>query len=571
MNQQNIETNMKTLANHFDFTQDELAKLLYKVNAFIAGSAPLNVFTQQELFDGLDLDIFLRIPYDKENEYPKNIKFKNHYYPYEELAKEQIIDSLETKGYFQVLQCGYNYQRENKETKDIEYMKCALTHFIKNIITFQKGNKKIQIITLYDCSIEDFMDTFDLNICRMVIMGNFGNELFLNKNHLSLEEIMEIKEKKMYIVNPLYPANLEKRIQKYLDRGFTWVHSTTKEELTRYTYNPGEISAYIYNAFDNSVITYEQFIENKKKKKESKTTFEYEDLMTETEEEKPVKKVVESDSEDEEPIKKTTKSKKLNIYHEEVLLSYKIELIEEGVKYMIKHNLIEACINYKFNNNDIDKIHCLDEFYLLEDTEENSDRNLNIKWDLEELIKSGSCYGLAVYIYELLKYIKDNKTIFVVEDKEPVKKVVESDSEDEEPVKKETKKLSFKSGYVYPIKYNSDHKQYTLDIINGYLKNIKKCPNKFFKIMNASDLFQFILSELEFIKSDEFCSVENSKYRFIITTYKKCIELKKTEYEPKSENEKLIYDEFLQIANKLFEELNKIQIPLNYIKELLNK
>jgi hypothetical protein len=516
----------------------------------------------------------LRIPYDKENDYPNNTKFKNHYYPYEELAKEQFYTCLKSKGYIRLLNDGYNYQKDNKPTKDIEYMKCALTHFIKNIITFQKGNKKIQIITLYDCNIEDFMDTFDLNICRMVIMGNYDNALCLYKDHLSQQEIMEIKEKKMYIMNPLYPANLEKRIQKYLDRGFTWVHSTTREELTEYTYSPGEISAYIYNAFDNSVITYEQFIENKKKKTESKNTFEYEDLMTETEEEKPVKKVVESDSEDEEPIKKTTKSKKLNIYHEEVLLSYKIELIEEGVKYMIKHNLIEACINYKFNDNDIDKIHCLDEFYLLEDTEENSDRNLNIKWDLEELIKSGSCYGLAVYIYELLKYIKDNKTIFVVEDKDPVKKVVESDSEDEEPVNKPVKNVVKKvvdSDYVYPIKYNSDHKQYTLDIINGYLKNIKKCPNMFFQIINATKLFEFILSELEFIKSDEFCLVENSKYNFIITTYKKCIEFKKIKYEPKSENEKLIYDEFLQIANKLFEELNKIPIPLSNIEELLNK
>ncbi len=203
MNQQNIETNMKTLANHFGFTPDELAKLLYKVNAFIGGSAPLNVFIQSKLFDGLDLDIFLRIPYDKENAYPiceANIKnkFKNYYYPYEELAKEQIINYLEAKGYTQLLHYRYNYQRENKETKDIEYMKCALSHFIKNIVTFQntKDRKRVQIITLYDCSIEDFMDTFDLDICRMVIMGNADNKLYLHKNHLSSQEMKEIEDKK---------------------------------------------------------------------------------------------------------------------------------------------------------------------------------------------------------------------------------------------------------------------------------------------------------------------------------------------------------------------------------------
>jgi hypothetical protein len=154
--------------------------------------------------------------------------------------------------------------------------------------------------------------------------------------------------------------------------------------------------------------------------------------------------------------------------------------------------------------------------------------------------------------------------------KKSVKKVVESESEDEEPVKKPVKKV-VESDYVYPIKYNSDHKQYTNDIIKRYLENIRKCSNMFFQIINATKLFEFILSELEFIKSDEFCSVENSKYNFIITTYKKCIEFKKTKYEPKSENEKIIYDEFQQIVNKLFEELKKIPIPLGNIEELLNK
>jgi acetyl/propionyl-CoA carboxylase alpha subunit len=145
-----------------------------------------------------------------------------------------------------------------------------------------------------------FMDTFDLNICRMVIMGNYDNELYFYKNHLSLKEIIEIKEKKMYIINPLYPANLERRIQKFLDRGFTWIDSNTKEELTRYKYYPGEISAYIHAVFDNSVITYEQFIENKKKPVKK---------VVEEPVKKPVKKVVvsESDSEDEKPVKKPVK------------------------------------------------------------------------------------------------------------------------------------------------------------------------------------------------------------------------------------------------------------------------
>ena len=46
------------LAKHFDFTTKELGNLLYQVNAFIAGSSALNIFTQDKLYSDLDLDIF---------------------------------------------------------------------------------------------------------------------------------------------------------------------------------------------------------------------------------------------------------------------------------------------------------------------------------------------------------------------------------------------------------------------------------------------------------------------------------------------------------------------------------
>jgi len=99
------------------------------------------------------------------------------------LAKEKINGFLTTHGYKPVKesdssrwskinsQLPHSYLK-NTETPDIEYMRSALSHFIKNINTYQRDGRKIQIITLYDYSIEDFMETFDLNICRLVIVGN---------------------------------------------------------------------------------------------------------------------------------------------------------------------------------------------------------------------------------------------------------------------------------------------------------------------------------------------------------------------------------------------------------------
>lgn len=73
------------------------------------------------------------------------------------------------------------------------------------------------------------------------------------------------------------------------------------------------------------------------------------------------------------------------------------EELEIGVNYLKGRDLIDYFKNYQFNRTRYKegKIYCLDEFYVYPDTEENIDKNLDVKWDLEGLIKSGSCYGLA--------------------------------------------------------------------------------------------------------------------------------------------------------------------------------
>ena len=63
------------LVYRFDFTEAELARLLYSVNGFIAGSSALNVFMKDDLYKDIDLDIFLRIPYSRkeiENKFKSN-------------------------------------------------------------------------------------------------------------------------------------------------------------------------------------------------------------------------------------------------------------------------------------------------------------------------------------------------------------------------------------------------------------------------------------------------------------------------------------------------------------------
>lgn len=220
---------MEKITNHFSVDINKFAKLLYDTNSFISGGSVLSAFLNEDINENQDLDIFLRIPYDREKE-EKNIpSFKNHYYPYQELAKEKITNFIESQGY--ILDANYSSEEEiNNRLKnrsnikdELPYLQSELSKYVKNIMNYMNNGRKIQLITLYDCSIEEFLDTYDLNICRLAICSDINNKLYYyheQNDYISKQELEHIKNKKMYIFNSKFINNISNRVKKYIDRGF---------------------------------------------------------------------------------------------------------------------------------------------------------------------------------------------------------------------------------------------------------------------------------------------------------------------------------------------------------------
>ena len=83
--------------------------------------------------------------------------------------------------------------------------------------------------------------------------------------------------------------------------------------------------------------------------------------------------------------------------------------LETGYQYICNNNLIANFMNYQMTESDIDerKISRLDDFNVLpQNTDENIARNIDIKWDLENIAKTGSRAGLAEYIFDLIIYAR---------------------------------------------------------------------------------------------------------------------------------------------------------------------
>ena len=79
-------------------------------------------------------------------------------------------------------------------------------------------------------------------------------------SHLTKLELDEIRNKDMYIYNPLYRSNLAKRIQKYIGRGYRWVLPITYEPLEEYSHSLGDIREYISETCIPEITTFEEFM-----------------------------------------------------------------------------------------------------------------------------------------------------------------------------------------------------------------------------------------------------------------------------------------------------------------------
>lgn len=173
---------------------DKFYEIMSFTGGFISGSTALYSYLNKPLYDNQDLDIFVRTPMTKElydieieNRDRNYESYKNYYPNYGKIIKKYIGNYLESKNYKYIeSDAGQRNQAvcKKKSTNEIEYHFSDLKNYIMSINTFQNENKKIQIIVLFDCSIDDFINTFDLNICKLVIKSNL-KELYFDNKHLN--------------------------------------------------------------------------------------------------------------------------------------------------------------------------------------------------------------------------------------------------------------------------------------------------------------------------------------------------------------------------------------------------
>ncbi len=107
-------------------------------------------------------------------------------------------------------------------------------------------------------------------------------------------------------------------------------------------------------------------------------------------------------------------NKKIEFLLDEYYNNYMLKMtttdkLETGYQYICNNNLITNFLNYQMTESDIyeRKISRLDNFHIFPpNTEENIALNIDIKWDLENIAKTGSRAGLSEYIFDLIIYAR---------------------------------------------------------------------------------------------------------------------------------------------------------------------
>jgi hypothetical protein len=211
------------LANHFEIDKRDLINILHSTEGEILGGSLLPCFLEEPFYDNQDLDIFVRLPI-KCHTKQDGSEINSIMYRYEHIMLQFIDNILEKNGYNCAIKKGRLMHQFDELflLDEAQYNNSPLTNYLKNVSTYKKNMKKIQIIVLYNCDMADFVKLFDLNICKLSLRAeNIANKL---TRYLDEKTVLEIRDKKMRLnLDEQLNKNQESRLQKYRERGFTLI------------------------------------------------------------------------------------------------------------------------------------------------------------------------------------------------------------------------------------------------------------------------------------------------------------------------------------------------------------
>lgn len=226
-----LTQNLTQLTKSFDIDCNVLKDILYKTGGFIAGSSCLSLLVNNGIpFEDADLDIFIKLPYEKKDniDYKIDINKYKTMCPFEMTTHYYITDVLNKQDYYEDSEYeSSKYTKTYTKSDEITYKShhIKMSNYIKNVTQYvNKKNKRIQIIFIYNHPIKKFLYTFDLNICALAytydtIDSDF--KLITTNNQTDYENIFN---KIMYIQCKSNYNSLN-RIIKYTKRGFKLVLS----------------------------------------------------------------------------------------------------------------------------------------------------------------------------------------------------------------------------------------------------------------------------------------------------------------------------------------------------------
>jgi hypothetical protein len=224
--------NIDKLAEHFEINNKDLYNILHRTGGEIMGGCLLPLYLNENFYEDQDLDIFVKLPYEsKYNDHP-NIYNPNMDHPTHMMARYEFlmlsyIDKILKNNNFTIFSTEgqiLNWSEKLFFDSYAKYQETPVGIYLKHVLTYQKNNKKIQIIILFNCDTEDLLKLFDLSICKLHLdTSKINNTL---TQYIDETTQNEIKNKLMRsIISKHENTHREIRIEKYIKRGFTLINN----------------------------------------------------------------------------------------------------------------------------------------------------------------------------------------------------------------------------------------------------------------------------------------------------------------------------------------------------------